>query len=72
MHTVDLIYAHYMNAFSLVFPNTWCRVSLARDKLFWLSHREGGVVRVWQQQQQFIRNKVKKWVVCMRRTSHHG
>ncbi len=53
------IYASFMNAFTFVFPNTWPRISLARDKIFWLRHREGGVVHVWQQQQQFIWNKLK-------------
>lgn len=62
-HTADLIYACCMNAFTLVFPNTWCRISLARDKIFWLSHREGGVVRVWEQQQQFIWNDLRAWAV---------
>ena len=31
------IYAQLMNSFTLVFPNTWCRINLAKDKIFWLT-----------------------------------
>lgn len=68
---MDFIYAQFMNPFTLDFPNTWCRISLAKDKIFWLTGWEVFYVS-GSCNSSLFEIHLKKWVVWMRCTSHQN